>query len=56
MSKSKPTWGNIALHYLIGSLILLDAMWLVQLHDYVFASIAALAAVVTLGVLLKEII
>jgi hypothetical protein len=56
MKQTKPTWGNIALHYLIGSLILLDAMWLVQLHDYVFASIATLAAVVTLGVLLKEII
>ena len=39
----KPTWGNIALHYFIGSLAFLDAMWLVQLHDYVFASVAALA-------------
>ena len=52
----KPTWGNIALHYFIGSLALLDAMWLVQLHDYVFASVAALAVIVVLGVLLREII
>ena len=55
-SMPKPTWGNIALHYFIGSLMLLDAMWLVQLHYYVFASVAALAAIVVLGVLLREII
>ena len=51
----KPTWGNIALHYFIGSLMLLDAMWLVQLHDYVFASVAALAAIVVLFIMTPTI-
>lgn len=52
----KPTWGNIALHYFTGSFMLLDALWLIQLHDYVFASVAALVAIVALGLLLWEIV
>jgi hypothetical protein len=36
--------------------MLLDAMWLIQLHSYTWAAIAALVAVVVLGKLLWEIL
>ncbi len=56
MSNPKPRWGGVILHYLVGSLMLLDALWLFQLHSYTWAIGAALASVVVLGSLLRRVL